>query len=181
MLEEPATTGEERTPAVPSRRTARRTRVLVAALAGVTVAAAGTGGWLWHAASRADAAAAAGPAALAAARSAAPAVLSYDYRHLDQDFAAASRHLTGAFKSDYAQTTTKVVTPTATRYHATVKADVVAASVVDATPERVTVLLYVDQTTTSDRVDGPKVDLDRVRMTLVPVGGQWLVDGVTAL
>jgi len=42
-------------------------------------------------------------------------------------------------------------------------------------------LLFVDQTTTSTRIEGPEVDLNRVRMTLSRGGGQWLVSGVLAL
>ncbi|WP_204269093.1 hypothetical protein, partial [Klebsiella aerogenes] len=43
--------------------------------------------------------------ALAAARQAAPVVLSYDYRHLDRDFAAARARLTGHFRDEYRKTT----------------------------------------------------------------------------
>jgi Mce-associated membrane protein len=42
-------------------------------------------------------------------------------------------------------------------------------------------VLFVDQTTTSTRLDGPKVDLNRVRMTLSRTRGQGLVSGVDAL
>jgi len=43
------------------------------------------------------------------------------------------------------------------------------------------VLLFVNQTTTSTRVQGPQVDLNRVRMTLTRVGDDWKVSAVTAL
>ncbi|MGN6521663.1 MAG: hypothetical protein ACTHMZ_00395 [Actinomycetes bacterium] len=151
--------------------------VLVTVLA-LAALAAGALGWAAHLAS-ADRAA--GPAALAAARSAAPVVLSYDSAHLDGDFAKARRLLTGSFAADYTATTTKVVAPAAEQYHAKVTADVAAASVVRASREEVVVLLFVNQTTTSDRLDGPKVDLNRVRMTMVPVHGRWLVARVDAL
>ncbi|MFB7505047.1 hypothetical protein [Streptomyces broussonetiae] len=52
--------------------------------------------------------------ALAAAREAAPVVLSYDYRHLDRDFARARALLTGYFRDQYGRTTKTVVAPTAT-------------------------------------------------------------------
>ncbi|MGN6597768.1 MAG: hypothetical protein ACTHMW_00565 [Actinomycetes bacterium] len=151
--------------------------VLVTVLA-LAALAAGALGWAAH---RASADRAAGPAALAAARSAAPVVLSYDSAHLDSDFAKARRLLTGSFAADYTATTTKVVAPAAEQYHAKVTADVAAASVVRASREEVVVLLFVNQTTTSDRLDGPKVDLNRVRMTMVPVHGRWLVARVDAL
>lgn len=127
--------------------------------------------------------------ALAAARKAAPAVLSYDHRHLDRDFAAARGHLTGPFLEEYRRTTTKVVAPTAKKYQGVVTASVVAppgggspaASVVSASPDRVVVLLFVNQVTRSTRVDGPRVDLNRVRMELTRTSGGWKVSAVDAL
>jgi Mce-associated membrane protein len=119
--------------------------------------------------------------AVAAAHDSAEAILSYDYRHLDGDFAAARKVLTGGFARDYAATTSKVVRPGAEQYHAVVKAEVAASSVVRASAEEVVVLLFVNQTTTSTRLDGPRVDLNRVRLTLVKVDGTWLVNNVVAL
>ena len=116
-----------------------------------------------------------------AAEAAAVDLLSYDYRHLDRDLARARRSLTGRFADDYAATTEKVVRPTAGQVHAVVRAEVAASSVVRATADQVVVLLFVDQTTTSTRLQEPKVDLDRVRITLQPRAGRWLVSGVSAL
>jgi Mce-associated membrane protein len=67
------------------------------------------------------------------------------------------------------------------QYHVVVKAEVAAQSVVSATADQVVVLLFVNQTTTSTRLDGPRVDLNRVRLTLVKVDGTWLVNKVVAL
>ena len=109
------------------------------------------------------------------------AMLTYDYRHLDRDFARARAGLTGGFADDYATTTQTVVRPTATEVKAVVKADVAASSVVRADRNRVVVLLFVNQTTTSTRLDAPKVDLNRVRLTMDRVHGRWLVSKVVAL
>ncbi|MGI5403731.1 hypothetical protein ACQEVG_30625 [Streptomyces sp. CA-135486] len=127
--------------------------------------------------------------ALAAATQAAPIVLSYDYRRLNQDFAAARDHLTGTFRDEYRRTTTTVVAPTAAKYHGVVKATVVkppgggapAASVVSASPDKAVVLLFVNQVTTSTQVTGPRVDLNRVRMTLTRTDAGWKVSAVDAL
>lgn len=119
--------------------------------------------------------------AVAAAEPLAVDLLSYDYRSLDRDFARARRGLTGRFAGDYRTTSEKVVRPTAEQVKAVVKADVVSSSVVRAAPEEVVVLLFVNQTTTSTRLDGPRVDLNRVRMTMRRVDGQWKVSAVTAL
>ncbi|MFD9969151.1 hypothetical protein ACFWYA_13360 [Streptomyces sp. NPDC059011] len=171
------------------RRSPRRRLLVCAVLALLTVAglvAAAVLGTAYAQGRQADEARA---GALAAARKAAPAVLSYDHRHLDRDFAAARGHLTGPFLQEYRRTTTKVVAPTAKKYQGVVTASVVtppgggspAASVVSASPDRVVVLLFVNQVTRSTRVDGPRVDLNRVRMELTRTTGGWKVSAVDAL
>ncbi|MGW7008840.1 hypothetical protein ACWGCW_40240, partial [Streptomyces sp. NPDC054933] len=122
------------------------------------------------------------------ARKAAPVILSYDYRHLDQDFAAALTHLTGSFRTEYRRTTSTVVAPTAKQYQAVVQATVAqpaageeAASVVSAAPDRVVVLLFVNQVTRSTRLTAPRLDLNRVRMTLSRTADGWRVSAVDAL
>jgi Mce-associated membrane protein len=127
--------------------------------------------------------------ALAAAEKAAPVILSYDYRHLDRDFGAARGHLTGSFVDKYRKTTSTVVEPTAKKYKGVVKATVAkppsgktpAASVVSASPDRVVVLLFMNQVSKSTQVSGPRLDLNRVRMTLVRVSDGWKVSAVDAL
>lgn len=119
--------------------------------------------------------------ARAAAESHAVTLLSYDHRRLDRDFAEAEKILTGGFADDYASTTEEVVRPTALEVKAVVTAEVASSSVVRASENRAVVLLFVDQTTTSTRLEGPRVDLNRVRMTLDRSDGQWLVSGVDAL
>lgn len=123
------------------------------------------------------------------ARKAAPVILSYDYRHLDQDFAAADRELTGSFRDQYRKTTTTLVAPTATRYHGVVKATVAepatgsapAVSVVSGSADQTVVLLFMNQVTTSTKVSGPRLDLNRVRLTLVRTPGGWKVSALDAL
>jgi Mce-associated membrane protein len=157
-----------------------RPHPLTAALATLSLIAAVTVGTMGYKVHRNDQAEAASSAALAAAQVATPAILSYDYRHLDADFAAARAHLTGKFADQYARTTSSVVRSTAQRYRAAVRATVAGASVISAAPNRVVVLLFVNQTTTSTRVIGPKLDLNRVRMTLLKVDGDWRVSDVDA-
>ncbi|MGW0735362.1 hypothetical protein [Streptomyces sp. NPDC002851] len=128
--------------------------------------------------------------AVAAARKAAPEILSYDHRHLDRDFATARGHLTGSFLDEYKKTTKTVVEPTAKKYKGVVKATVAkptgdnatpAVSVVSATPDKAVVLLFMNQVTKSTQISGPRVDLNRVRMTLVQTDQGWKVSAVDAL
>jgi len=158
---------------------------VVAAVLGVLLlAGAAASGVLAYRVQQDEAADTARGNASAAARSHAQKILSYDHRTLDADFAAAEKALTGSFKEQYAKTTDTVVRPSAQEYDVVVAAEVVASSVVRASADRVVVLLYVDQTTTSTRLEGPKVDLNRVRMTLTKDGsgdGNWLVSKLDAL
>ncbi|WP_369168914.1 hypothetical protein AB5J49_13755 [Streptomyces sp. R28] len=167
----------------------RARRLLIAVLGLLLVAglvAVAVLGWLYRDGRQAESARA---EAVAAARTAAPAVLSYDYRHLDKDFAAARTHLTGGFGDEYEKTTKTVVGPTAKKYRGVVKATVAApatagtpaASVVSAAPDKVVVLLFVNQVTESTQVSGSRVDLNRVRMTMRRTADGWKVSAVDAL
>jgi Mce-associated membrane protein len=124
---------------------------------------------------------AAGNAALTAARTSAVTILSYDYRHLDADFAAATALTTGSLRTDYQATTSKAVAQLAAQTHAVVSAKVVAGGVVRSTSTTATVLLFVDQTTTSNRLSTAQTDQNRVELTLRRSGTHWLVSGLKAL
>jgi Mce-associated membrane protein len=165
----------------PSGRRPGRSDLLVLLAVLVVVALVLTAGTLALKARSDDRAESARTDAVAAAESHAVDLLSYDYRHLDRDFARAHKVLTGQFADDYTKTTRTAVRPTAVQVKAVVKADVAASSVVRAAPNRVVVLLFVNQTTTSTRLDGPKVDLNRVVLTLDRVDGKWLVSKVVGL
>ncbi|GAA3051565.1 hypothetical protein [Streptomyces glomeratus] len=171
----------------PPRRDARR--LLTAVLCVVLVAGLVTAavlGWRYRQGQQAEQAR---RQAVTAALKAAPVVLSYDYRHLDRDFARARTCLTGAFRDQYLRTTKTVVGPTAAKYHGVVKATVAApsgggtpaVSVVSAAPDKVVVLLFVNQVTRSTQVSGSRLDLNRVRMTLARTSTGWKVSAVDAL
>jgi Mce-associated membrane protein len=123
----------------------------------------------------------AGDAALAAARTSATTILSYDYRHLDADFRQATALTTGSFRTDYQATTAKAVKQLAAQTQAVVVAKVVAGGVVSSSTDRVTVLLFVNQTTTSNRLSAAKTDLNRVQLTMTRSGSRWLVSALKAL
>jgi Mce-associated membrane protein len=162
----------------PARRVTIWLPVSLAVGLAVALLACAALGYRAHAASELDSARSEG---LEAARSAAPVFMAYDHHHLDNDFARAKKLLTGEFRKEYASTTTRVVKPTATKTRAVVVAEVRAASVVSATPDRVVALLFVNQTTTSNRADEPRTDLNRVLMTVDRTNGRWLVSKVDAL
>ncbi|MFI7405283.1 hypothetical protein ACIBW9_33190 [Streptomyces sp. NPDC049541] len=179
LEQDPDTLVEPEGSAPPPPRSGRR---LLPAVLGVLLVAALVAasllGWQYAQGRQAESARS---QALAAAKKAAPVVLSYDYRHLDRDFTRARTLLTGHFKDQYGKTTTTVVGPTARKYHGVVKATVPAASVASASPDKVTVLLFVNQVTQSTQVSGSRLDLNRVRMTMNRTSEGWKVSAVDAL
>jgi Mce-associated membrane protein len=121
----------------------------------------------------------------AAAEAAAAAVLSYDYESLEADRDAAAKFLSPDYRSQYVDTFDKLVMDTATQAKAKVEAQVLASSAMlggsERDADRVPVLLFVNQTTTSSTSTGaPPVALNRVRFDMVNVDGTWLVDGITS-
>ncbi|MFI6440550.1 hypothetical protein [Streptomyces sp. NPDC050759] len=185
--EDPPQAEDESGPGTATRRGPwrRRLNAVLCVLLAAGLAVVGVLGWRYREDVRAEQARV---QAVTAARQAAPVVLSYDYRHLDRDFAAARARLTGHFRDTYRKTTTTVVGPTARKYHGVVKATVAqptggspAASVVSCSADRAVILLFVNQVTTSTQVSGSRVDLNRVRMTLTRTSDGWKVSAVDAL
>lgn len=109
------------------------------------------------------------------------AILSYDHARYDEGVAAAKTLMTDEFAEEYADTV-DTVRPEVLETESVVKAEVVASSVVEAEADEVRALLFVNQTTTGKQVAEPRVDLNRVEVTLVrdPEVG-WLVSDIEAL
>ncbi|MFB6721832.1 hypothetical protein ACFCV3_16790 [Kribbella sp. NPDC056345] len=119
--------------------------------------------------------------AAAAGRKAAETALSYDYRDLDKSFAAARATMTPEFAGKFDETA-KVAGELAAKSKATVKAEVREVGVRDGDADRVTLIIFVNQTTTSTITQGkPRVDLNRTRFTMVRKDGRWLVQEIAGL
>lgn len=118
--------------------------------------------------------------ALEAARLAAVEVLSYDHRRIGEDIEEAERLGTGEFLEQY-QAATEDLVEQAEAGAVVVRTTVQGASVQSASADRVEVLLFVDQTTTRTGLEEPRVEQNRVRLTLDDVDGRWLVSGLDAL
>jgi Mce-associated membrane protein len=122
--------------------------------------------------------------ALRAARDAARALLSYDYRDLDDDCAAAGTLATASFAQDFTQRCDQARLQ-ALHNEAVVQATPsVTAATAASRPGHLVALVYVDLQV-DRRVDQqpqePEVIQDRVRLTLDEVGGAWLVSRLELL
>jgi Mce-associated membrane protein len=138
------------------------------------------GGFLWYQQTRIEGADNAARDSLAVAPAAAAAIFSYDYRTFDAGVANGRSFTTGTFAEDYAKTTA-ALKDTAIREQAVVSAQTSVGGVVDATPDRVEVLLYVNQYRRNVNISGEKVDQNRVVLTLTRVDGGWKVSGASAI
>jgi Mce-associated membrane protein len=126
----------------------------------------------------------AGPDASAAAERALTAVLSYDYRHMEADRDRAAQFLTPSYRKEYLKNFDDLLTKgpdgspgPAVKTQAVVKADVLDTAVVDADPDRVRVLVFVNQSSVKG-TGQPAIFQDRVVATMRHHGDRWLVDDI---
>jgi Mce-associated membrane protein len=157
----------------------------VLAVLGVLAAAAvGFAAYFVTQAQRAEAYQEALDRAPAAAESAASAVLSYDYKTLDADRDAAAKFLSKDYRQQYLDTFDKTVAEAAPQLKATVEAQVLASAPMvvgeERDPDRVSVLVFVDQTTTSAAKTESTKAMNRAQFDMVRVDGTWLVGDITS-
>jgi Mce-associated membrane protein len=149
----------------------------LAAVVALGLVAAGLLAWDLHRlATRADAR----KAAQVVATDSIETILSYDHATYDEGVTAAESLMTEGFAAEYTDTV-DTVRAEVLETESVVKAQVVASSVVAAGSDEVEVLLFVNQTTTGTQVAQPRVDLNRVEVTLVRDDGSWLVSDIEAL
>lgn len=159
-----------------------RIRLLVGVLALALVAALVAVALLWRdrgdADDRADAAAEAMSASVAAEKSARETVTrmtTYSHRTVEEDFAWVEDAATEKFRQNFdgaqALETVKTV-------RATAEGEVVDSAASVADPDHVKVLLFVDQRIRSDETRGYKLEQTRLTVQMVRQDGQWLLDEV---
>lgn len=148
---------------------------LLAGLALLTAVLVGFSSYLYFAVPSDAAVAEATSTAQGVAERAIVPVLSYDYRRLDDDKAAAEAFMTPAYQDTYAKLFT-VVANNAPDVEAVVQAEFVASSVVNSGEDRVQVLLFANQTSTNKVQKTPRINRNYVTVTMQYLDGQWLVD-----
>jgi Mce-associated membrane protein len=183
-----AFTSTTSTPAVvPTDDGGRTGRVLpwwVLAVLGVLAAVAiGLAAYFVNQAGRAEAYQDALNRATSAAENAAVPVLSYSHESLEADRDAAAKFLTEDYQQKYVDTY-ELVIEGAPQTKATVEAEVLAAAPMvvgeGRDPDRVSVLVFVDQTTVSADSQQPNRFLNRAQFDMVNVDGTWLVEDITS-
>ncbi|MGZ4436551.1 MAG: hypothetical protein ACXVYY_11610 [Oryzihumus sp.] len=164
----------------PPREASPRARLLAWAGLGLSLVALAVSLLLWVESGRAADRRDGTRAATAAARTAVETMLSYDYKTFDQHTAQVDALLTGAFRTEFDNGTKQSVKPLAVANQAVVQARASEVGVMSASDNTVRVLAFVNQATTSAKLDRPQVDQNRVILTMSLVDGRWLVSKVEA-
>jgi Mce-associated membrane protein len=118
--------------------------------------------------------------AMVAAAGATRKVLSYTAETLDADIEAARATLAGDMLGRYADTMERIREQTEENGTA-VEATVVARSIISATEHDAKVLLFVNQSTTGRQLEEPRVERNRVVVTLHRDEAGWLVTALDAI
>ena len=115
--------------------------------------------------------------ALAAAQQYAVILTKVDTTKLDENFAAVLDGSTGEFKDMYSQSSSQLKQ---VLLDSKAKADgkVIAAGVKSATTDKVVVMLFLDQSVTNALNPEPRLDRNRLILTMEKVNGRWLASDV---
>ena len=112
---------------------------------------------------------------LAAAREGTEAILTYAPDTLDNDLTNAKSRLTGEFLDHYNDFTAQIVAPAARQKGIKTEANAARAAVSRITPQTATVLVFVNQVTTSKERPTPALSTSSVEVVLVREQGRWLI------
>lgn len=157
--------------APPSTRS-RRTLLLRGALAAVIlalIAGAGVLGWKFY---EQRSVVQAGEQAQAAAVAYAQVLTSIDSNKVDENFNQVLDGATGEFKDMYSQSSIQL-RQLLIDNKASAHGVVVESAVQSASPDKVVVLLFVDQSVSNTAVPDPRIDRSRIKMTMELVDGRW--------
>lgn len=183
-LDEPAIE-DTATPATPIQPTSPtwagtppwRRRVKAVLFGAIVIGAVGLSGMLGWRLHQANATAAAGQAALHAAKSYAVVLTTLDAGNIDSSYTRALDGATGDFKDSYSLGSAQL-----RQFLIDNKASgngvVVDAAVKSASTTRVEVLLFVDQSITNAVRSEPRIDRNRIQMTMELIDNHWLASQV---
>lgn len=105
---------------------------------------------------------------------------TYDFRDLNGNFNAVTQNSTEKFGKQYKQVSDSL-SSLIQQYQATSKGTLVKQGVVEADEDRVVLAMFVDQAITNTNSPQPRVDRNRMQMTLVRTGDRWLLDDLQLL
>lgn len=100
---------------------------------------------------------------------------SYDYAHLDEDFQRVTAHLTPAFAKKYASVSSGLRS-VIQQYHGKSTATVQGAALASVSATKAVALVFLDQTVTTTQSETPRIDRNRMQMSMSrQPNGDWLI------
>ncbi|MUL63882.1 Mce protein [Mycobacterium sp. CBMA 234] len=175
VLDAPSEATDQVAPA--SKRRVGMAAVVCAVLFAVLVAGLGFLGWRQYQQHQLTQST---DAALQAARDYAVVLTTLDAKNIDENYRKSLDGATGEFKDAYSQGATQL-RQVLIDNKASGTGIVVAAAVKSATRDKVEVLLFVDQSITNAANPSPRIDRNRMDMTMEKSGGRWLASRVDIL
>lgn len=158
----------------PRRRIRSAVRGVAAVVFGAVLAAAGYAGWLLYQQHRTDIDTA---QAVDAAKQYAVILTSTDPNAVDKNFNDILSGATGEFKDQYTRASSLLRTAMIDNQVAT-HGVVLDSAVKSARPQRVEVLLFVEQSVTNSTTAQPGVEVNAIAITMEKVGDRWLAGKV---
>lgn len=110
-----------------------------------------------------------------AAASATTALLTYSYQTVEKDVAAAKDLITGDFRDKYSNFTSAVVIPKAREKQVSVKATALGTGIQSLTADHATVLVFINQSTTSAANPEGQETASSAVVGLDNVDGAWKI------
>lgn len=154
--------------------------VIVAVLVVLIIASGVLAGFKANQASDAQATQSDRQAAAAAAKTEIPQILTYSYKSLSKDLAKGAADTTGQFKGEFNLETQQIIEPQVPKEQLSTQAQARVAVPIDSTGNQVTVLVFLDQSTTSKAQPKAQVQQPQLRVTMQKVNGKWLVENYSA-
>lgn len=105
---------------------------------------------------------------------------TYDHTRLDANFDAVKANAHGQFAQQYEQVSASL-TELIRQNQANSRGTVLTAATVEADQDRAVIALFVDQKITNKNNPEPRIDRNRMRMTLIHEDDRWLIEGIELL
>ena len=115
--------------------------------------------------------------ALAAAKTYAAEFATYNYKDFDSQLALVESHSVDPFLSQYKRETEQLK-PDIVKAQSVSTGKVISAGVESISPTKAVVDVFLNQTISNSGSSTPRVDSQRVQMTLARRGDQWLISNV---
>lgn len=113
--------------------------------------------------------------AQAAANTKMPQLVSYSYKTIDKDIAAAKADVTGSFADQYNTLVTQEIRPGVIQQQVVATTKSAGASVISASHNQAEVLVFLVQTTTRKSLTAPETLSSTARVTMTKEKNTWLI------